>query len=137
MTLKTHCFMPRYKSAVLKFIFVSGRYSYSHKNFWIICWFCWIRNLNTFKNHYFSTFGIWSKKNTHNYLNKLLNTFFLFPTMYVCEDFLHILQMKQHITTDYETRIQLWSSKSDIKDICKDVEWCCSSRDFFFRLCLN
>lgn len=42
--------------------------------------------------------------------------------MYVCEDFLHILQMKQHITADYETRIQLWPSKSDIKDIRKDVE---------------
>lgn len=50
-----------------------------------------------------------------------VKAFFLFQ-LYVCEDSLLILQMKQHLTTDYKTRIQLWSSKSDIKEICKDVK---------------
>ena len=55
----------------------------------------------TFKKPPLQSFGVVLKKNIHNYLKRLFKFSSIFQ-LHICVrmDFLHILQPKQHITTD-------------------------------------
>ena len=80
----------------------------------------------TFKKPPLQSLGVVLKKNIHNYLKRLFKFSSIFQ-LHICVrmDFLHILQPKQHITTDWMQK-QTWKSRclllsQTLKWLCKNV----------------